>query len=76
MGEPTEPSMTQMGSIATTRGDSPKRRRRAPARGTDRVHFVKVLGSSELLPVSGARNRKIAAIAQALVWGDAHQAAY
>jgi hypothetical protein len=33
-------------------------RTRGWARGTDRVHLVTVLGSSELFPVSGARDRE------------------
>jgi very-short-patch-repair endonuclease len=63
MSGPARAIKRKVGLIAPTGDDLGRCVSQGPLSGTDRVHQVKVLGLSELLPVRGGRDSRIAAIA-------------
>jgi len=65
MSGPTRAIRRKVGLIRPTGDDLGGCEPQGPLSDTDRVHLVKVLGVSELLPVRGGRDRRIAAIAAA-----------
>lgn len=65
MSGPTHPIGRKVGLSPPASDDSGGFVPQSPLSGTDHAHLIKVLGLSELLPVRGERDRRIAAIAAA-----------